>query len=163
VGTLVRRLAQREINPLATHLHMEFLRSDTPALYGDTFNVGKWNSGHVSLDGRVVLFVTLLKSKQMSAGSHYEDRLESPDTLIWSSQSSTTRAGKKGRELLQSMDSGTDIEVWLRRTKRDAFVYAGWAAFVKAESEKPIRITWRLLDPLPSGLYKVLTSGRLRS
>ena len=159
VATLVRRLAQREINPAASHLHKRFTRPDVPGLYDEAFNVGKWNTGHVSLDGRVVLFVTLQKSKHMSSGSHYEDHLESPDMLVWSSQSSTTRKGKKGRELLESMETGTNIEFWLRRAKRDPFTYAGWAALVKAEDERPIHITWRFLDPLPDGVYESLASG----
>ena len=55
VGRLVRRLDQREVNPLARHLHQQFRREDIPPLYGHEFNPGNWNTGHVTLDGRIVL------------------------------------------------------------------------------------------------------------
>jgi hypothetical protein len=76
VATLTRRVPQAELNPLA--LHQLAKREAVAALYGEEFNPGNWNSGHVSLPGKVVLFVTLHKSKDMSAGSHYEDHLEAP-------------------------------------------------------------------------------------
>ena len=87
------------------------------------------------------------------------DDLESSDTLVWSSQSSTRRTGKKGRELLDSLESDTKIEVWLRGRKRDPFTYGGWAVLISAEGEKPIRIKWRLLDPLPDDEYRRLSGS----
>ena len=74
--------------------------------------------------------------------------------LQWSSQTSASRKGKKGRELLGAMDNGTQVHIWLRKRKTDAeFVYAGMGHFVDDKDEKPIQITWRLYDALPQELY----------
>jgi hypothetical protein len=151
---LVRRLRQSEFNPLFGQLHGRRRRMAVAELYGEKYNPGNWNSGHISLPGQVVLFVTLEKSRHMTAGAQYEDRLLSRDSLLWSSQSSTTQKGKKGQELLRALDNGLQIHLWLRRVKTDVeFVYAGMACAVDDEGEKPIRITWRLYDPLPGDVY----------
>ena len=151
---LVRRMRQPAFNPLFAQLHERCRRMEVAELHGETYNPGNWNTGHVSLNGQVVLFVTLEKSKHMTAGAQYQDRLLSRDSLSWSSQTSTTRTGKKGQELLRALDDGRQVHVWLRRVKTDVeFVYAGMACVVEDEGEKPIRITWRLYDALPSEVY----------
>ena len=44
--------------------------------------------------------MTLTKSEGMAWGAEYVDHFEGPDTFVWSSQTSTGPAGKKGRETL---------------------------------------------------------------
>ncbi len=147
---LLRRVDQREYNAIWKHRYERLKRQRIAEVYGDSFNPGKWNSGHVSLEGRVVLFVTLHKSKHMRDGAHYEDRLLGADRLLWSSQSSTTRSGKKGKELLGSPHNGTEIHLWIRARKTDVeFTYCGIGVPAADSGDAPIAITWRLLDPLP--------------
>ncbi len=154
IATLVKRLDQGDFNPIASYLHQEFRREDIPALYGLRYSPGNWNSGHVSIPGRAILLTTLSKDS-MREGGEYTDHLEGPDRLVWSSQTSTAAEGKKGKELLQCIDNGTEIHVWLRRRKSDvAFVYCGLAAPLKHEGERPIHITWRLLTPISEELLK---------
>jgi len=148
IAVLVRRLRQAEINPLAPQLHRQFRREEIAGLHGVEFNPGNWNAGHVSLDESTVLLVTLDKS-EMQRGGEYHDRFEGKERLHWSSQTSTTRAGKRGRELLECLDTGRAIHVWVRGKKSDgAFTYAGLAVPVADEGDAPIHITWRLLDPM---------------
>ncbi len=149
VGRLIRRLDQREFNPLAKHLHQQFRREEIAPLYGQEFNPGNWNSGHVTLHGRIVLLTTLDKTA-MSAGTQYEDRLVAPDVLEWTSQEKTKRTDKKGRGLLESLNEGVEVHLWLRRSKREgAFTYCGLVVPVGDGGDAPIRVTWRLLTPLP--------------
>jgi 8-oxo-dGTP pyrophosphatase MutT (NUDIX family) len=163
VGRLVRKLDQREFNPLATHLHQQFRREDIAPLYGQEFNPGNWNSGHVTLDGRIVLLTTLDKTA-MSAGMQYEDRLVAPDLLEWTSQEKTKRTDKKGRALLESLNDGVEIHLWLRRSKREGgFIYCGLVTPVHDEGDAPIRVTWRLLTPLPADAFPGSSSMRGRS
>jgi hypothetical protein len=54
------------------------------------------------------------------------------------------------------MERGTTVEIWLRGDRKAAFVYAGWAAMISAEGEKPMHVKWRLLDPLPDELWRAL-------
>ncbi len=87
VARLLRRLDQRDVNPLAARIDERFKRQDVPPLYGHKFNSGKWGmSGHISLDRTAVLFVTLEKSTDMTFGAAYVDRFEDAGTFIWSSQ-----------------------------------------------------------------------------
>jgi len=126
IAKLVRRLDQADINPLADKIGDVYKRSDVAALYGQEFNPGNWNSGHVSIPGHAILFVTLEKSDQMSHGADYVDHFEGPDTFIWSSQNSVGPDSKKGREILDSLSTGTQVHLWVRQKKTDvAFEYRG--------------------------------------
>ncbi len=157
VARLVRRIPQAEFNPLFEHLHQEFKRMSIAPLYGLEFNQGSWNAGHVSIPGRALLFITLVKSKGHSNANRYKDYLEAPDTLIWSSQASTSPESKKGRELTSALETGTEIHVWLRARKSDvAFLYAGMAAPISWEGSRPMSFRFRLADPLPSDVFQRL-------
>lgn len=155
LATLVRRLDQPEFNPVARHLHEQFTREQIAPLHGQEFNPGNWNTGHVSLGGKAVLLITLDK-EQMAQGADYHDALESPETLVWTSQSSTSREGKRGREILDALETGTEIHAWIRRRKRDPFTYCGLIVPIRGEGERPIRVTSRLLTPLPPEVFRRL-------
>jgi superfamily II DNA or RNA helicase/diadenosine tetraphosphate (Ap4A) HIT family hydrolase/HKD family nuclease len=157
VARLVRRLDQTDINPLAAHVGDSFKRQDIPPLYGLEYNPGNWQSGHVSLPGHTVLFVTLTKSEAMAYGSEYVDHFESRDAFVWSSQTSTGSTGKKGREILNALEAGTEIHLWARRRKSDvAFVYLGLVAPVSHKGEKPMAVTFHLLTPVDGDTWKRL-------
>ena len=113
-GPLVSKLDQQEINPLATHIGESFKRQDIPPLYGLEYNRGNWGSGHVSVPGRAILFVTLQKDAVMT---QYADHFEGPEAFVWSSQNSTSPEGKKGREILKALETGTSIELWARAAR----------------------------------------------
>ena len=126
VARLRRVLDQSAINPLAARIGQAFKREDVAPLYGQPYNAGNWQSGHVSLPGHAVLFVTLQKSDAMSYGSQYVDHFEGPDAFVWSSQTSVGPDRKKGREILDALDTGTSVHLWVRRRKPDvAFIYLG--------------------------------------
>lgn len=124
-----------------------FNRRDVPALFGLEFNPGNWNSGHVSLTERnaVVLFVTLSKSSDMTHGSEYEDYFESPNVLVWSSQTSTGPESKKGREILGAESNGTTIHLFTREKKSDiAFQYRGEVTPISHEGDRPMSVRFQL-------------------
>lgn len=134
---------------MSGHLHKEFKRAQIPRLYGCRYNPGKWNVGHVSLPGRILLFATLDKSRDMGQAAQYVDRLLSPTVLLWSSQANTSADSKRGRELLGAAGA-LDVHVWLRHRKRSGkFVYCGLASMVEYTGERPIAITWRLHEAIP--------------
>ncbi|WP_240606269.1 DUF3427 domain-containing protein [Euzebya rosea] len=148
VAEYLRTLDQREYNPLARHLGEAFKRQDIPPLYGEEFNPGNWNTGHVSLDQDVLLFVTLHKGN-MQEGGDYEDHLEGGDILVWSSQSSVGPDNKKGREILNAPSDGTRIHAWLRRRKSDvAFEYCGLVTPLDHRGAKPMSVRFRLSTPI---------------
>lgn len=157
VARLLRRLDQAEINPLTDKLGEAYKRQDIPPLYGLEYNSGNWQSGHVSLASDAVLFVTLNKSSSMSFGADYVDHFEGRDEFVWSSQSSTGPDGKKGREILEALETGKAIHLWARRRKADvAFFYAGRVVPVHHEGSKPTSVRFRLLTPVDSETWSSL-------
>lgn len=153
VARLVRRLSQDDVNPLAAHLGKEFSRRQISALHGDPDQRTNWSQGHVSLPGAAVLLVTLDKSDM--SGISYRDHFEGSDVLVWSSQNSTSPEGKKGREVLDALETGTQLHLWVRRKKPDgAFNYLGLVVPVTHEGAKPMSVRFRLLTPLDSDLQR---------
>lgn len=150
VAKLVRKLTQADINPLTPLIGDVYKRVDIPPLYGLEFNRGNWATGHVSIPGRAILFVTLEKSGGMTA---YQDHFEGHDTFVWSSQNSTGPDGKKGREILHALETGTTIELWARKRKSDVvFAYLGRVVPVRHEGNRPMSVTFRLLTALNGDL-----------
>lgn len=153
VARLVRRLTQADINDIAPRIGELYKRQDIPPLYGLEYNPGNWQTGHVSIAPNTVLFVTLTKSDAMAWGSEYVDHFESTDTFVWSSQTSVGPTGKKGREILDALETGTSIHLWARRRKSDvAFTYLGLVVPVSHEGEKPMSVRFRLLTPVSPDL-----------
>jgi SOS-response transcriptional repressor LexA len=149
---LLRRLDQADINPLAGAIGQAFTRSQVPPLYGQEFNPGNWNSGHVSIDGAAVLFITLDKTGH---SADYTDHFESPERLVWSSQNSAGPDSKKGREILGALETATRVHVWVRRRKSDgAFEYRGLAVPLAHSGDRPMSVTFRLLTPLDDDAWR---------
>ena len=159
IARLVRRLDQAEINPLAHHIGDRFKRQDVPGLFDLTYNPGNWQSGHVSLPGNTILFVTLIKD-DMGAGAHYVDHFEGAGDFVWSSQTSTSPEGKKGQEILNALENGTRVHLFARRKKTDvAFTYLGLIAPISHEGSKPMSVRFRLLTPIAGSDLRELTSA----
>lgn len=143
------RLLPGEFNRLEPHIGTWFRRDAVPELFGEEFNQGNWNSGHVTLTDDTVLFVTL-------KGGEYDNRILADDRLLWYSQNSTTPGSKKGAEVLGAMATGRRLHAFCRPGKGE-FVYCGLVVPLSHEGEKPIQITYRLLTPLAGGLQRELT------
>jgi hypothetical protein len=94
----------------------------------------------------------------MGAGADYVDHFEGPDTFVWSSQTSTAPDGKKGREILEALETGTWIHLWARRRKTDvAFTYAGLVVPVSHHGSRPMSVRLRLLTALDGQTFRLLT------
>lgn len=159
VGRLRRRVDQAEVNPLAQRIGEQFRREDVAPLYGHRYNPGNWASGHVSIPGHAVLFVTLEKSSAMAYGSSYVDHLEGADTFVWSSQASVGPESKKGREILEAFETGTFVHLWARKRKSDvAFSYLGLVVPVSHEGDRPMSVRFRLLSLVPREVWRMLSS-----
>ena len=142
----MRPASQASENRLAGLIGQRFRRQQVPPLFGQEFNPGNWNSGHVSLGGDVVLFVTLAKSEDMAHGANYHDAFESPDIFVWSSQTSTRPDSKKGREILDAEANGPRIHLFTRAKKSDvAFEYRGRVVPISHEGSAPMSVRFRMV------------------
>ena len=93
----------------------------------------------------------------MAYGSQYVDHFEGPEEFVWSSQESVGPDGKKGREILDALETGTQIHLWVRRRKTDvAFIYLGLILPLSHDGDRPMSVKFRLMTPLDrelSGLF----------
>jgi hypothetical protein len=103
--------------------------------------------------------VTLTKDGTMAWGAEYVDHFEDAERFVWSSQTSTSPDGKKGREILDALETGTSIHLWARQKKTDiAFTYCGLVVPILHAGSKPMSVTFRLLTPLTSDVWSRLRS-----
>ena len=151
IAQLIRVLDQAEINPTAKFIGERFKRADISGVYGLEYNEGNWRTGHVKIPGGAVLFVTLTKGDNFGQGAEYVDHFESENIFVWSSQASTTPEGKKGREILDALDTGTALHLWVRQKKTDVvFEYRGLVVPISHTGSKPMSVRFRLLAPAPA-------------
>jgi hypothetical protein len=84
----------------------------------------------------------------------YADYPISRELLHWESQSNTTQESETGQNLIHPTDRGYTILVFARDRKKKngctaPFTYLGNAERVSFESERPIKVIWRLRHPMP--------------
>lgn len=134
------------VDPLDLQIGRAFKREEVPALFGEEFNAGNWNVGHVLLESKKahVLFVTL--SKQGKAEEHrYHDYWVDANTFHWQSQNSTGPATKKGRQIIEHATLGIDLHLFVRETKLAGskgapFVYFGKARYTSHTGNNPMGV-----------------------
>ncbi len=107
-----------------------------------------------------LLFVTLDKDeKDFTPTTLYEDYPISPTLFHWESQSRTRADSETGRRYRQP-PPGWRILLFVRKAKRDdrrvtcPFLFLGPVSYVSHESERPMRITWRLDRPTPGDWFQ---------
>ena len=160
VATLVRKLDQRSINPLADQIGETHTRQHVPAFFGEDFSFGKWGqSGHITAGNNEILYVTLNK-EGMGQGSEYDDRLEGRDRLVWSSQNATSPETPKGQRILGSPNNGQLVHLWARAENSTPFTYCGLVVPLSHRGAKPMSVTFRLLSPLSVDLAQRLLADR---
>lgn len=138
------------IDPLELAVGESFLREDIPPLFGETFNPGSWNSGHVVIPGRNahVLLVTL--NKQGKAEDHrYIDHWIGERSFHWQSQNATTTESKRGREIIEHEKRGIEIHLFVRDhklagKKAAPFVYHGRVRYKSHTGNAPMSVVFEL-------------------
>ena len=137
----------------------EYLRPDIAPLFGHRFSTALWNQGFV-VQGRDVFLLATLEKKDLMAEHRYNDGFMDPQHFRWQSQNKTTQASAHGRIINQSLP-GYAIHLFVRATKKRGskptpFFYCGQVDFQDWEGDLPITVTWKLRNPAPQHLLKVL-------
>ena len=134
------------IEPLDLAVGQSFHREEIPLLFGETFNPGNWNAGHIVLDEKRahVLLVTL--NKQGKASEHrYHDYWIDDHTFHWQTQNSTTPSSKRGREIIEYARLGISIHLFIREAKLSdgkgaPFTYVGKARYRSHKGSAPMSV-----------------------
>jgi superfamily II DNA or RNA helicase/HKD family nuclease len=140
------------VDPLDLAIGESFLRESIPSLFGETFNPGNWNSGHVVLatQNAHILLVTL--NKQGKADEHrYADYWIDKSTFHWQSQNATSPSNKRGREIIDHRKYGQKIHLFVRENKLSngkaaPFVYFGPVNYRDHQGSQPMSVTFTLAD-----------------
>jgi superfamily II DNA or RNA helicase/HKD family nuclease/protein-L-isoaspartate O-methyltransferase len=138
------------IDPLDLSIGHSFLREAIPPLFGETFNPGNWNAGHVVLSPKKahVLLVTL--NKQGKADEHkYMDHWIDENHFHWQSQNATDPSSKRGQEIINHASLGVSIHLFIREQKLAAgkgapFVYHGRVHYESHQGSQPMSVVFRL-------------------
>ncbi len=136
------------VDPLDLAIGQTFQREEIPALFGETFNPGNWNVGHVTLNDKKahVLLVTL--NKQGKAQEHkYLDHWIDEHHFHWQSQNSTTPESKRGQEIIEHARRGIAIHLFVRDGrlaggKAAPFVYHGRATYESHQGSGPMSVVF---------------------
>ena len=141
-----------KVNPLQLFVGQEFMREDIPPLFNEEFNPGNWQSGHVVLKEKNVQILLVTLNKQGKSEDHqYHDYFIDDKHFHWQSQNSTSPANKRGREIVEHEKIDSSVYLFIRESKlrgktASPFTFYGEVKYKRHEGEKPMNVTWELLD-----------------
>ena len=141
-----------KVDPLELFVGEEFMREEIPPLFNEEFNPGNWQSGHVVLKEKNAQILLVTLNKQGKAEDHqYHDYFIDEKHFHWQSQNSTSPSNKRGREIIEHQKIGSRVYLFIRESKlrgktASPFTFYGEVKYVKHESEKPMNVTWELLN-----------------
>ena len=148
------------INPLDLALHESFMREDVPSLFGFEFNVGAWQSGHVTIrDSKdQYLFVTLNKQGKQKH-QQYHDYFIDNDHFHWQSQNSTDPKSGRGKGIINHEQNESHVYLFVRKNKLEGktaapFIYCGALNYENHTGTKPMSVVWRLDDSLTEEIFE---------
>ena len=148
--------------PLQVHAHYRL--AEALAAFGMT-NPGPMRQGvkHFGSERADAFFVTLRKTERhYSPTTLYQDYAISPELFHWESQSTTTERSPTGQRYINHQTQGSTVHLFVRESKESdgllgppAYLYAGPMRYVSHESERPMRVVWKLEHQLPAELFLV--------
>lgn len=160
LGTLVAELADVPLEVHASYSREEILaalgfasRRRTPS----TMREGVAWCEDANADA---FLITLKKSdRDYSPTTMYRDFALNPSLFHWESQSTTSSTSPTGQRYIHHRERGSHVLLFVRQAKTYAlgtspYVFLGPAEYVSHEGDRPIAITWELLQPMPTEMYQ---------
>lgn len=145
-------------------LHARYGGKEIQAVFGkaNLETVGQAGVGvfHFPEFKTYVLLVTFQKTeKEFSPSTMYADYPISRELMHWESQANTAQHHMDGQNLIHHQERGYTILVFARDQKRRnnvtvPFTYLGPVDMVSYESDRPIKMVWRLRHPMPVEMFE---------
>lgn len=138
------------IDPLDLAIGQSFRREEIPALFGEIFNTGNWQSGHVALNDKKAHLLLVTLNKQGKANEHkYLDHWIDDTRFHWQSQNSTSPDSKRGQEIIRHQALGIAIHLFVRNAKLAAgkaasFTYHGRVHYESHQGSQPMSVVFGL-------------------
>ncbi len=153
----VAQVLQTVAVELGPQLWQSYTREAVAALFGDVYNKGRWNQGHVDLDNighcATAFFITLRKRGDTPEEHRYGDAFESREVLRIDSQASTGPETAKGRRIIGHEVEGRLLHTFVRTESREPFFYCGAMCYLKHRGTHPMQVWLSLPEPLPKHLW----------
>jgi superfamily II DNA or RNA helicase len=145
-------------------LHAKYSSRDINAALGlaDMHTTGPTGTGvlHAKHIKTYALLLTFQKTEhEFSPTTMYADYPISRSRLHWESQSTTTQKGRAGQNLTYHQEKGYTILFFVREKKKHLdvtmpYTFLGPGNLVSFESERPIKMIWDLLYPMPVEMFE---------
>jgi superfamily II DNA or RNA helicase/HKD family nuclease/SOS-response transcriptional repressor LexA len=138
------------IDPLDLAIGESFMREDIPPLFGEAYNPGNWNVGHVVLAAKKAHILLVTINKQGRADEHkYMDHWINDSHFHWQSQNATDPSSKRGQEIIRHAALGIDIHLFVRENKLAAgkaapFTYHGRVVYESHQGSQPMSVVFGL-------------------
>ncbi len=103
--------------------------------------------------------VTLRKSEaDYSPTTMYRDYAINPTLFHWESQSTTSVSSPTGQRYLSHAAGDSEVFLFTRNHRLDelgtsSYTFLGLATYVSHTGDRPIAITWRLANPMPTDIF----------
>lgn len=145
-------------------LHAQYGIKDIQAALGkaNLTSAGQTGIGviHFPVIKAYALLITFQKTeKEFSPSTMYSDYPISRELLHWESQSNTTQQSNTGQNLINHAERGYTILIFARDQKKRngctvPFVYLGPAERISYESERPIKMVWKMKHLMPVEIFE---------
>lgn len=145
-------------------LHAQYGIKEIQAAFGkaniETSGQTGVGSFHFAEAKTYALLITYQKTeKEFSPSTMYADYPISRELLHWESQSMTSQQSETGQNLIHHKERGYTILIFARDQKRRnnvtvPFSYLGPVERISYESERPIKMVWRLRHPMPVDMFE---------
>lgn len=150
--------------PCPLELHAHYGGKEIQAVFGkanlETSGQTGVGSFHFADVKTYVLLVTFQKTeKEFSPSTMYADYPISRELMHWESQANTAQHHTDGQNLIHHHERGYTILVFARDQKKRnnvtvPFTYLGPVDMVSYESERPIKMVWRLRHSMPVEMFE---------
>jgi SOS-response transcriptional repressor LexA len=140
------------ISPLDLAAGQTFMREDIAQLFGETYSVGNWNVGHVTLTKQNAVALLVTVNKQGKEKDHrYLDHWIDERTFHWQSQNSTSPDSKKGKDIREHEVNGVGIHLFVRESKLEngkgaPFVYHGKVRYQSHTGSNPMSVIFKIAE-----------------
>jgi superfamily II DNA or RNA helicase/HKD family nuclease len=145
-------------------LHAQYSGKEIQAVFGKANFETSGQTGvgvfHFPEAKAYALLVTFQKTeKEFSPSTMYADYPVSRELLHWESQANTAQHHNDGQNLIHHIERGYTILVFARGQKKRngvtvPFTYLGPVERVSYESERPIKMVWRLRYPMSVEMFE---------
>jgi hypothetical protein len=150
--------------PCPLELHAQYGMRDIQAVFGraNFETPGQTGVGvfHLQEVRAYAFLITYQKTvREFSPSTMYADYPISRDLLHWESQSNTAENSETGQNIIHHQERGYTILLFARDQKKKnncavPYTYLGDAELVSHDSERPIKIVWRLRHSMPVEMYE---------